>query len=41
MTLRARPFTLDIAGTYNVRDPKVAERGLRRTKHLYSPFRPA
>ncbi|MGE0577001.1 2-hydroxychromene-2-carboxylate isomerase [Reyranella sp.] len=39
VTLRLRPFTLDIQGTYNVRDPKVAERGLRRIKYLYADVR--
>ena len=39
VTLRLRPYTLDIQGTYNVRDPKVAERGLRRIKYLYADVR--
>lgn len=39
VTLRLRPFTLDIQGTYNVRDPKVAERALRRIKYLYADVR--
>ena len=38
-TLRLRPFTLDIQGTYNVRDSKVAERALRRIKYLYADVR--
>lgn len=39
VALRLRPYTLDILGTYNVRDPKVAERGLRRIKYLYADVR--
>ncbi len=39
VTVRLRPFTLDIQGTYNVRDPKVAERALRRIKYLYADVR--
>jgi 2-hydroxychromene-2-carboxylate isomerase len=39
VTLHLRPFTLDIQGAYNVRDPKVAERGLRRIKYLYADVR--
>lgn len=39
VTLRLRPFTLDIQGAYNVRDPKVAERALRRIKYLYADVR--
>jgi 2-hydroxychromene-2-carboxylate isomerase len=39
VTLRLRPYTLDIQGAYNVRDPKVAERGLRRIKYLYADVR--
>lgn len=37
--LRLRPFTLDIAGSYNVNDPKAAARGLRRIKYLYADVR--
>jgi 2-hydroxychromene-2-carboxylate isomerase len=37
--LSLRPFTLDIAGAYNVNDPKAAERGLRRIKYLYADVR--
>ena len=37
--LKLRPFTLDIAGTYNVNDPKAAERGMRRIKYLYADVR--
>jgi 2-hydroxychromene-2-carboxylate isomerase len=39
VTLRLRPFTLDIQGTYNVSDPKVAARALRRIKYLYADVR--
>jgi 2-hydroxychromene-2-carboxylate isomerase len=37
--LRLRPFTLDIAGAYNVNDPKTVERGMRRIKYLYADVR--
>jgi 2-hydroxychromene-2-carboxylate isomerase len=37
--LNLRPFTLDIAGTYNVADPKAATRGMRRIKYLYVDVR--
>jgi 2-hydroxychromene-2-carboxylate isomerase len=37
--LSLRPYTLDIAGAYNVNDPKAAERGLRRIKYLYADVR--
>ena len=39
VTLRLRPYTLDIVGAYNVADPKAAERGLRRMKYLYADVR--
>ena len=39
VTLRLRPYALDILGAYNVADPKVAERGLRRIKYLYADVR--
>ena len=39
VTLRLRPYALDILGAYNVADPKVAERGLRRIKYLYLDVR--
>jgi 2-hydroxychromene-2-carboxylate isomerase len=39
VALRLRPYTLDIVGAYNVRDPKAAERGLRRIKYLYADVR--
>src|SRR5882757_648406 len=39
VTLRLRPYALDIVGAYNVGDPKVAERGLRRIKYLYADVR--
>ena len=39
VTLRLRPYALDILGAYNVGDPKVAERGLRRIKYLYADVR--
>ncbi len=39
VTLRLRPYALDIVGAYNVADPKVAERGLRRIKYLYADVR--
>ncbi|MFI4999610.1 MAG: 2-hydroxychromene-2-carboxylate isomerase [Reyranellales bacterium] len=39
VTLRLRPFGLDIAGAYNVADPKVAERGMRRIRYLYADVR--
>jgi len=29
-TLRLRPFNLDIGGSYNLNDPAVVQRGLRR-----------
>ena len=37
--LRLRPYALDILGAYNMADPKVAERGLRRIKYLYLDVR--
>ena len=39
VTLRLRPYALDILGAYNVADPKMAERGLRRIKYLYADVR--
>jgi 2-hydroxychromene-2-carboxylate isomerase len=39
VTLRLRPYALDILGAYNVADPKVAERGMRRIKYLYADVR--
>ena len=39
VTLRLRPYALDIVGAYNVGDPRVAERGLRRIKYLYADVR--
>ena len=39
VSLRLRPYALDILGAYNVADPKVAERGLRRIKYLYADVR--
>jgi 2-hydroxychromene-2-carboxylate isomerase len=39
VTLRLRPYALDILGAYNVADPKAAERGLRRIKYLYADVR--
>jgi 2-hydroxychromene-2-carboxylate isomerase len=39
VALNLRPFTLDIAGAYNVNDPKAAERGMRRIKYLYADVR--
>ena len=39
VTLRLRPYALDILGAYNVADPKLAERGLRRIKYLYADVR--
>jgi 2-hydroxychromene-2-carboxylate isomerase len=39
VTLRLRPYALDILGAYNVADPKAAERGLRRIKYLYLDVR--
>ena len=39
VTVRLRPYALDILGAYNVADPKVAERGLRRIKYLYRDVR--
>jgi 2-hydroxychromene-2-carboxylate isomerase len=39
VTLRLRPYALDILGAYNMADPKVAERGLRRIKYLYRDIR--
>ena len=39
VTLRLRPYALDILGAYNMADPKVAERGLRRIKYLYLDVR--
>jgi 2-hydroxychromene-2-carboxylate isomerase len=39
VTLRLRPYDLDILGAYNVADPKAAERGMRRIKYLYLDVR--
>ena len=39
VSLRLRPYALDILGAYNVADSKVAERGLRRIKYLYADVR--
>ena len=39
VSLRLRPYALDILGAYNIADPKVAERGLRRIKYLYLDVR--
>jgi len=39
VTVRLRPYALDILGVYNVADPKLAERGLRRIKYLYADVR--
>jgi 2-hydroxychromene-2-carboxylate isomerase len=39
VTLRLRPYDLDILGAYNVADAKAAERGLRRIKYLYLDVR--
>ena len=39
VTLRLRPYALDIRGAYNVDDPKAAERGRRRIKYLYADVR--
>jgi 2-hydroxychromene-2-carboxylate isomerase len=39
VALNLRPFTLDIAGAYNVNDPKAVERGMRRIKYLYADVR--
>ena len=38
-TLRLRPFNLDIGGSYNLNDPAVVQRGLRRIKYLYADVR--
>jgi 2-hydroxychromene-2-carboxylate isomerase len=37
--LRLRPYTLDIAGAYNVANRKAVARGLRRIKYLYADVR--
>jgi 2-hydroxychromene-2-carboxylate isomerase len=39
VTLRLRPFTLDILGSMNIADPQVAQRGLRKVKYLYADAR--
>ena len=39
VTLRLRPFTLDILGSMNIADPQVAQRGLRKIKYLYADAR--
>jgi 2-hydroxychromene-2-carboxylate isomerase len=39
VTLRLRPYALDIVGAYDVGDPNAAERGLRRIKYLYADVR--
>jgi len=38
-TLCLRPFNLDIGGSYNLNDPAVVQRGLRRIKYLYADVR--
>jgi 2-hydroxychromene-2-carboxylate isomerase len=39
VTLRLRPFNLDIGGSYNLNDPVAVQRGLRRIKYLYADVR--
>jgi 2-hydroxychromene-2-carboxylate isomerase len=39
VAVKLRPYTLDIAGAYNVNDAKAAERGMRRIKYLYADVR--
>lgn len=39
VTLRLRPFSLDIGGALNLYDPVAVARGLRRIKYLYADAR--
>lgn len=39
VTLRLRPFSLDIGGAVNLNDPAAIARGLRKIKYLYADAR--
>lgn len=39
VTLRLRPFSLDIAGAVNLNDPQAVQRGMRKIKYLYADAR--
>ena len=39
VTLRLRPFSLEIAGALNLNDPAAVQRGLRKIKYLYADAR--
>ena len=39
ITLRLRPFGLDIGGSYNLSNPAAVARGMRRIKYLYADVR--